>query len=98
MTKEKENSNTPVKEQPSRRLRKTWAKKLMRGEARIVPVYVNGSWSFKLPRGERRVMDLGDGGLNIGKQGGTDNGQAYAQRFHDWDGKKCGSRRIHDSR
>lgn len=41
---------------PAPSLLKSWAKRMAKGNARVIPVYVGGSWSLQVPRGNKRVL------------------------------------------
>lgn len=45
-------------ERPSRRLIRTWGRRIAQGKVKGVAVYVNGGWSFHIPRGNRRVISV----------------------------------------
>ena len=40
----------------SKRLMKTWGKRLAKGQAPVIPVYVNGSWMISVTRGNKRAL------------------------------------------
>lgn len=40
----------------SKRLLKAWAKRLARGDAPVIPVYVNGTWIISVARGNKRPL------------------------------------------
>ncbi len=42
----------------SKRLLKAWGKRLAKGDAPIVPVYVNGSWTINVTRGNKRPLKV----------------------------------------
>ena len=56
-----ENKNgTPLpQDRPSRRILRTWARRIKNGEANTIPVYVGGSWSLQIMRGHKRALQLG---------------------------------------
>ena len=40
----------------SKRLLKSWGKRLAKGQAPVIPVYVNGSWMISVARGNKRAL------------------------------------------
>lgn len=42
----------------SKRLLKAWGKRLAKGDAPIVPVYVNGAWTINVTRGNKRPLKV----------------------------------------
>jgi len=40
----------------SKRLLKAWGKRLAKGDAPVIPVYVNGTWIISVPRGNKRPL------------------------------------------
>ena len=40
----------------SKRLLKSWGKRLAKGQAPVIPVYVNGSWMINVARGNKRAL------------------------------------------
>ena len=40
----------------SKRLMKTWGKRLAKGQAPVIPVYVNGAWMISVARGNKRAL------------------------------------------
>lgn len=53
-------AKTPAK--PSQRMLRIWARRLARGRARPIPVFVGGAWSLQILRGHKRVLRLPVGG------------------------------------
>lgn len=45
-------------ERPSQRMLRTWAKRIRKGSAIPIPVYVGGAWSLQVLRGHKRVLQL----------------------------------------
>jgi len=43
---------------PATTLLKAWGKRMAKGKATVIPVYVGGSWSLQVPRGNKRVLRL----------------------------------------
>ena len=40
----------------SRRLLKSWGKRLAKGQAPIIPVYIGGEWLISVTRGNKRAL------------------------------------------
>lgn len=47
-----------LKDRPSQSLLKNWGRKLSRGKAAVVPVYVGGGWTCQIVRGNKRVLQV----------------------------------------
>lgn len=45
-------------DRPSRRMMKTWARRIAQGAARPVPVFIGGAWSLQIERGEKRALQV----------------------------------------
>jgi len=43
---------------PAATLLRAWGKRMAKGRAVIIPVYVGGVWSLQVPRGNKRVLRL----------------------------------------
>jgi hypothetical protein len=48
-----------MQDRPSQRMLKTWAKRITRGRATTIPVFIGGQWSLQIPRGHKRLLQLG---------------------------------------
>lgn len=55
---EDEESPSRVANRPASTLLKAWGKRMAKGKATVIPVYVGGSWSLQVPRGNKRVLRL----------------------------------------
>ena len=40
----------------SKRLLKSWGKRMAKGNVAVIPVFVGGAWSLQVPRGNKRVL------------------------------------------
>ncbi|MBI3550699.1 MAG: hypothetical protein HY078_16810 [Elusimicrobia bacterium] len=51
-------SDIPSKdvEKPANTLLKSWGKRMAKGSATIVPVFIGGAWTLQVPRGNKRVL------------------------------------------
>jgi len=49
-------SYIPIKRHPSERMRRIWAARISEGEAKVVPVFVEGQWTLQIVRGNKRTM------------------------------------------
>lgn len=56
--KAKQTEEELVQEKPARTLLKSWGKRMSRGKAAVIPVYVGGSWTLQIPRGNKRVLTV----------------------------------------
>lgn len=45
-----------VSDQPAPTLLKSWGKRMAKGSATMIPVFVGGSWTLQVPRGNKRVL------------------------------------------
>ena len=43
-------------DKPANSLLKSWGKRMAKGSATIIPVFVGGAWSLQVPRGNKRVL------------------------------------------
>lgn len=39
-------------------LLKAWGKRMAKGQAHVVPIYVGGQWTLSVPRGNKRVLRI----------------------------------------
>lgn len=39
-------------------LLKAWGKRMAKGQAQVVPIYVGGQWTLSVPRGNKRVLRI----------------------------------------
>jgi len=56
--KEMDESGAITRERPSKRMLRTWVKKVAADRAETFPVYINGSWSLQVFRGKKRMISL----------------------------------------
>jgi hypothetical protein len=56
--KELDASSGISREKPSKRMLRTWVKKVAAQRADTFPVYVNGSWTLQVFRGKKRMLSL----------------------------------------
>lgn len=45
-------------DRPAPTLLKSWGKRMAKGNAMIIPVFVGGSWTLQIPRGNKRALRL----------------------------------------
>ena len=43
---------------PAPTLLRAWGKRMAKGHATVIPVFVGGSWSLQVPRGNKRFLRL----------------------------------------
>jgi len=57
-TNEDEEDDSPSKaaNRPANTLLRAWGKRMAKGKAVVIPVYVGGTWTLQVPRGNKRVL------------------------------------------
>ena len=56
--KELDQSGAIIRERPSKRMLRTWVKKVAANNAETFPVFINGSWTLHVARGKKRMISL----------------------------------------
>ncbi len=56
--KELQESEGITREKPSKRMLRTWVKKVADNSAGTFPVYMNGEWTLNVFRGKKRMISL----------------------------------------
>ncbi|MFH2204113.1 MAG: hypothetical protein ABIJ96_13420 [Elusimicrobiota bacterium] len=47
-----------LQDKPAKTLLRAWSKRMAKGSAIIVPVFVGGKWTLQVPRGNKRVLQV----------------------------------------
>lgn len=45
-------------DKPAKSLLKAWSKKMSKGTAIMIPVFVGGQWTLQVPRGNKRILQV----------------------------------------
>ncbi len=56
--KELDESGAITREKPSKRMLRTWVKKVAADRAETFPVFINGNWTLQVFRGKKRMISL----------------------------------------
>jgi len=55
---ESDDLSTKASNRPAATLLRAWGRRMAKGSAVVIPVFVGGSWSLQVPRGNKRVLRL----------------------------------------
>jgi len=47
-----------LQDKPAKSLLRAWSKKMAKGSAVMVPVFIGGKWTLQVPRGNKRVLQV----------------------------------------
>lgn len=47
-----------LQDRPAKSLLKAWSKKMSKGTAIMIPVFVGGKWTIQVPRGNKRILQV----------------------------------------
>jgi len=56
--KAENNANEILQDKPAKSLLRAWSKKMAKGSAVMVPVFIGGKWTLQVPRGNKRVLQV----------------------------------------
>lgn len=47
-----------LEDKPAKSLLRSWSKRMAKGSATMIPVFVGGKWTLQVPRGNKRVLQV----------------------------------------